>query len=308
MTPALLAGALALAVPTSRPPALGADADAPDTVERAALAAAFAGRVRLAEGATPEESGLFDEALRAVLRTPTGRSLAEAFLAAPGGPVTVRFEDLERVGGRAVVVDGQDAVALTRSVLGWRRDWAVLRAAELLGHELLGHVLSHRLARAVGAEFEHGASLEDEVNAGLVGILVVLEAGWRFLDPVAADLLRDRAAYEEALHWRQPEYAVALRDGELADPVLALRGRRARVAISLADPGARALYAAALDERLALLSQRPELAAALAAYASHPFHARLAADIAARVARLRALAPPFPESQSPVARAGSGPL
>lgn len=290
MTPALLAGALALASPASQPPA---------ALALPPLAEVFGGRVVLAADATETEADLYDAAVRALLKTPTGRSLAEAFADVPGGVVTVRFEDLERIGGKAVTEDGKDGVVLARAPLAWKRDWAVNRFAELMGHELLGHMLSSRQARARGVAWEHGASLEDEVNAGLVGTLVALEAGWRFLDPWAERLLKDRAAYEAELHWRQPEYAVALRASELADPAAALAARLAQVEARLASPEGRALYADALRERLDLLAARPDLRLALTRYPEQPFHKDLEAAITLRLARLRVIAPPPPEQQSP---------
>lgn len=259
----------------------------------------FASRVVLAPGASEAEAEVFAEALDRLLRTPTGRSLAEEFVSVPGGTVTVRFADLEAVGGRVHFSDGGGEVVLGRGPLSWKREWAVLRTLEVLGHEVLGHALSHRRARAAGAWWEHGASLEDEVHAGLVGVLVGLEAGWRFLDPWAEGLLRDRPDYERRLHWRQPEYAVALRDEELEDPLGALAARSALVPTQLEEGGGRLRFEAALEDRLAYLRSRPDLVESLKAYARHPFHAKMASDIAARLERLSAIAPPPPGLQSP---------
>lgn len=291
MNTAALGAALALALPTSGPPVMPA--------ERAALADVLGGRVVLAAGVTEPEAALYEEALRALLRTPTGRSLAETFVDTPGGPVTVRFESLDRIGGKAVAEEGKDTVVLGRTLLDWKHEWAAQQGAGLLAHELLGHMLSARRARAAGVAWEHGASLEDEVDAGLVGTLVTLEAGWRFLDPWAETLIRDRAAYESELLWRQPEYAVALRAHEFADPEAALRSRLAAVDARFETPASRELFGRAIRERLDLLAARPDILRSLVAYGGHPFRRAVEAAIDGRLARLRTMAPPTPEEQSP---------
>lgn len=293
MSPAALAAALALSAPSAvleAPPVLPLSRGAAERLADAVV---------LDPSASAEDAAVYAEAMAMLVRTPTGRSLAERFAALPGGTVTVRFADLEAVGGRVHFSEAGDAVVLGRGQLAWKREWAVLRTVELLGHELLGHALSHRRARAAGVAWEHGACLEDEVNAGLVGVLVGLEAGWRFLDPWAEGLLKDRAAYERALHWRQPEYAVALREDELADPVGALEARLALVPDRLEEGGGRRRYEAALTERLELLRSRPDLTALLKAYAAHPFREEMAAEVARRLERLAAVAPPPPGLQSP---------
>ncbi|TBR22749.1 hypothetical protein EPO15_07250 [bacterium] len=303
MNPAALGAALALALPTSLPPSAPADsvgAVLRDSSERAALAEVLDGRLVLAADAKEDEAVFYKEALRTLLKTPTGRSLAEAFADLPGGPVTVRFESLERIGGKAVAEDGKDAVVLGRTLLSWKPEWAAQQGAGLLAHELLGHMLSSRRARAAGVGWEHAACLEDEVDAGLVGTLVTLEAGWRFLDPGAESLLKDRPAYEAELQWRQPEYAVALRDAELADPRGALRARLAQVEGRFDTPQTRELFGRALRERLDFLESRPDVRQSLADYAAHPFHREMEAAIVLRLARLRTLAPPPPEDQSPL--------
>lgn len=297
MSPAVLSAVLALAHPTSPTPVL--PIDSVDTL--------LSGRVVLAAEATATEAELYQEALRVLLKTPTGRSLAETFVDTPGDPVTVRFETLERIGGKAMAEKGKDTVVLGRTFLDWKPEWAAQQGAGLLAHELLGHMLSARRARAAGVAWEHGASLEDEINAGLVGTLVTLEAGWRFLDPGAEKLIKDRAAYEAELQWGQPEYAVTLRAHEFADPAAALRGRLALLDGRFESPASRELYGRALRERLELLEARPDILQSLVAYAAHPFRRAMEAAIDLRLARLRTIAPPSPESQSPPAADEAGP-
>lgn len=254
-------------------------------------AAVLAAVLVLSPAATPPERALFDEAVRLTLNSETGRSLAER-AAAAGLKTEVRFEDLEGIGGRAEPSASGDRVVLARSLLAWKPGWAGIQAARTLAHEAFGHILAHQRARAAGVSWEFGCTLDDEVNAGLVGTLVELESGWRFLDPNAELLLKDRAAYEASLLTQQPAYAVTLRDAELDAPAAALRGRLAELA------PARPALTAYFPERLAYLEGDPARPALLTAYKAHPFRAALRAEIAARIERLRALAPAAPGLQS----------
>lgn len=278
MNAAVLAAALAL--PPAAPPAA------------LPLAERFSAAVTLSPAASPEERALFAEAVRLTLGTETGRSLAERYLAG-GLPCEVRFEELSGIGGKAESSASGDRAVLARGILGWKPGWAGLLAARTFAHEVLGHILSHQRARAAGVSFEFSATLDDEVNAAVIGYLVELEAGWRFLDPDAELLLSDRAAYEAALLTRQPEYALTLREEELDAPVRALKERLAE--FSVTHPH----LVADLPGRLAHLESHPAPPAALAAYKSHPFRAAVRAEVAARVERLRAIAPPPPGLQSP---------
>lgn len=246
----------------------------------------------LSSAATPAERALYDEAVRLTLATETGRSLAEQALAR-GLKTEVRFEDLDGIGGRAEPSGAGDRVVLARSLLAWKPEWAGIEAARTLAHEAFGHILAQQRARAAGVSWEFGSTLDDEVNAGVIGYLVELEAGWRFLDPNAELLLTDREAYEASLGTQQPEYAVALRDGELDAPVAALKGRLAE--LTAAHPALTKYF----SERLAYLEGDPARAALLTAYKSHPFRAALRAELTARIERLRTLAPPLPGLQSP---------
>ncbi|MBI5595913.1 MAG: hypothetical protein HY928_07480 [Elusimicrobia bacterium] len=257
---------------------------------RPALAERFAAQVSLSSAASPAERALYDEAVRLMLKGETGRALGERLLAA-GVSVAVSFSDLEDKGGMAGFDAGAARVTLSRSVLSWKPASGSLRAAEVLAHELLGHVLSHAEAEAAGAGWEANALLSDEVNAYVVGWLVSLEAGWRFLDTGAETLLADRAAFERELHWKQPHYGALLEDGELADPLGALRARRA-------DPRAVGGFVDSLSERLKFLESRPDVLASLVRRRSSPAGAAFAAELAARIERLRLLAPPLPGLQS----------
>lgn len=246
----------------------------------------------LSSAATPAERALYDEAVRLTLATETGRSLAEV-AAALGLKTEVRFDDLDGIGGRAEPSAAGDQVVLSRSLLAWKPEWAGIEAARTLAHEAFGHILAHQRARAAGVSWEFGSTLDDEVNAGVIGYLVELEAGWRFLDPNVELLLSDRAAFEASLRTQQPEYAVALLEGELDAPIAALKVRLAE--LTPAHPALTKYF----PDRLAYLEGHPAPAAQLTAYKSHPFRAALRAELASRVERLRALAPPLPGLQSP---------
>ncbi len=252
-------------------------------------AAVLAAVLVLSPAATPKERALYDEAVRLTLATETGRSLAEQ-AAALGLKTEVRFEDLS---GRAEPSHSGDRVVLARSLLAWKAGWAGLQAARTLAHEAFGHILAQQRARSAGVSWELGCTLDDEVNAAVIGYLVELEAGWRFLDPNAELLLTDRAAYEASLLTQQPAYAVTLREAELDAPVAVLRARLAELS------GSRPTLVEHFAERLAYLESDLVHPAALAAYKAHPFRAALRAEIAARIERLRAVAPPPPALQSP---------
>lgn len=255
-------------------------------------AAVLAAVLVLSPAATPDERALYEEAVRLTLATETGRSLAEQ--AAAGGLKTeVRFEDLEGIGGKAEPSASGDRVVLARSLLKWKPGWAGLQAARTLAHEAFGHILAQQRARAAGVSWEFGCTIDDEVNAAVIGYLVELEAGWRFLDPNAELLISDRAAYEAYLLTQQPAYAVTLREAELDASVAVLRARLAELSAS------RPALAEHFADRLAYLESDPRHPAALSAYKSHPFRAALRAEIAARIERLRLVAPPAPALQSP---------
>lgn len=261
------------------------------SLSSAPLAERLGTLVTLSASASAEERALYDEAVRLTLGTQTGRSLAEQYLAL-ASKAEVRFEDVSGIGGRAEPGAQGDRVVLARSLLGWKPGWAGILAARTLAHELFGHILGYQRARAAGVAWELGASIDDEVNAAVIGYLVELEAGWRFLDPHAELLLSDREAYEADLLIQQPSYAATLRTGELSAPAAALRARAAE----LSD---RPYLLAYFAERLAYLEADPAHAAALAAYKDHPFRRALLAELDARIERLRALAPPPPALQSP---------
>jgi len=261
------------------------------TLSSAPLSERLAALVTLSTSSTAQESALYDEAVRITLGTETGRSLAERYVAG-GSKAEVRFEDVPGIGGRAEPSAQGDRVVLARSLLGWKAEWAGLQAARTFAHELLGHILAYQRARAAGVSWELGSAIDDEVNAAVIGYLVELEGGWRFLDPNAELLINDREAYEAALLTQQPSYAVTLRSGEFLAPAAALRARSAE----LSDRPHLLVYFA---ERLAYLEGDPAHAAALAAYEGHPFRRALLAEVSARVERLRALAPPPPGLQSP---------
>lgn len=256
---------------------------------REPLAERFAAQVVLSPSSTDAERALYDEAVRLLLKSETGRSLSERLLAT-GTTVVVEFSDLEDKGGTADFNGAPSRVKVSRGVLSWKPASGSLRTAEVLAHEILGHVLSH--AEASGAGWEASALLSDEVNAYVVGWLVSLEAGWRFLDPDAERLLADRGAFEQALHWRQPHYAALLEDSELGDPLGALRVRRA-------DARAVGEFSSSIAERLLFFEARPDVLSSVVRYRASPAAAAVAAALSARIERLRRLAPPPPGLQSP---------
>ncbi|MDE2290758.1 MAG: hypothetical protein KGL53_01640, partial [Elusimicrobia bacterium] len=210
-------------------------------------------------------------------------------LTARGTPAVVAFETLKNMGGQADVSAAVAQVSLDESLVAWPAEWAGIETASTLAHELLGHVLFGRLAQDAGVGWEYNSTLDDEVNAEVVGSLVELEAGWSFSDPHASLLLSDRAGFESELLWREPAYAATLRGQELADPVSALSGRSA-------EAGRRGLpdFVADIASRLAVLQARADLRDDLARYPSSAFYASFEAELAARIARLRTLEPAAP--------------
>ncbi len=253
------------------------------------LSERFAERVSLSSAAAPAERALYDEAMRLVLNTPTGRSLAEELLI-KDRRVEVAFKDLDGIYGLADCGDGALArVSVSRGHLTWRPELAALVLAETLAHELLGHVLQQRRAEEAGVGFEFNSSLLDELNAEAVGWTVGFEAGWPYPNARAEELAAKPAAYAEELVWGGSSYSEGLARAELADPVAAYEGRLAALDRRVSDPALRAKLKARFEARVALLKSREDLRASFSRAASDPFFDRLEADMAARASRLQGL-------------------
>jgi len=198
----------------------------------------FLSLVRLDDHGDPAQAAALARAVRRMLGSPTGRSLAEQFLA-EGAPAVVRFETFEgsrlyEEGGRKTfygpiaLTDWRDGRVLVRINLNYLA--ADDRALEqelpsFLAHELLGHGLWY--VRAVKAKLlpaYHHHEL-NEANARLVGWLVDYELDRRFEDPGAWNYLSDPAQYLSKLKLWLPFYALAFSSDELKRPVQALEAR-----------------------------------------------------------------------------------
>lgn len=275
MTP-VLALALSLALPDPAP------AVRP-------LAERFAERVSLSGSASAPERALYDEALRLVLNTPTGRSLAEELLAKERR-VEVSFTALENAYGMADPKDpALGRVLVSRDHLTWKPEWAPFVLAETLAHEVLGHLLHQRLAEEAGVGYEFNYCILDEMNAEVIGWTVIYEAGWHYPNGRAESMVADPPRYADELIWGSSSYSEALTRAELADPAGAYAARLGRLDARVSDPDFRARLRGMFEARSALLAAREDIRASFARAAKDPHFDRLEADLAARRERLRLL-------------------
>ncbi len=199
-------------------------------------------RVRLREDSDPRAASALQRALRDILRTPTGREVAEDFVAERAS-AEVRFEALDgtliSINGRRVVSgmlgqarsdEGRHVVALNRLYLDADPEIASREMAATLAHELFGHVLEHR--RATQADFPLDVLNRyrgDEANGRLIGWLVQTELGAPLSDRGMWAYLKSPERYHQRLALIAPYYAQTFSAAEMANPLPSLRARLADV-------------------------------------------------------------------------------
>lgn len=199
-------------------------------------------------GSAREREGL-ERTVRRMLESPTARKYAQQFVDA-GIPGVIKFDEVE--GSKVYEFERRRIFYAPRAFTDWKDGVAVVRlnrdyldsdeeyffedAPPTLAHELLGHGLWYgRMAKDNLQEGFH-VHENNETNAKLVGWLASWELNRRHHDTYAYEYLQDPVAYLRNLKLRQPYYALTYANGELADPLAALRARLAKL------PGLRASY------------------------------------------------------------------
>ncbi|OGS40044.1 MAG: hypothetical protein A2506_13200 [Elusimicrobia bacterium RIFOXYD12_FULL_66_9] len=195
-------------------------------------------RLRLEDSGDPARSAALKRAVRSVLETPTGRGMAEQFIA-EGVLGTVRFETFE--GSRLYDANGRRIFYAPRAFTDWKNDHVEVRMnldylgtdaqfqeqdlPPTLAHELFGHGLWYWRAAAENAlqAFHHHEL--NETNARLVGWLVDFEMDRAFEESGAWGYLQDPAQFLRNLKLRLPYYALTFSNEELARPLEALESR-----------------------------------------------------------------------------------
>ncbi|OGR96700.1 MAG: hypothetical protein A2V88_01600 [Elusimicrobia bacterium RBG_16_66_12] len=195
-------------------------------------------RLRLDDGGDASRAAALKRAVRSMLKTPTGRDMAEQFIA-EGAKGIVRFEAFE--GSRLYDANGRRIFYAPRAFTDWKGDHVDVRMnldylgtdaqfqeqdlPPTLAHELFGHGLWYWRAAAENAlqAFHHHEL--NETNARLVGWLVDFEMDRRFEENGAWNYLQDPAQFLRNLKLRLPYYALTFSNEELARPLEALEAR-----------------------------------------------------------------------------------
>lgn len=195
-------------------------------------------RVKIVEDGDPRAAAALRGALRDVLRTPTGREIAEDFVAL-NATSDVRFEKLDGVlitiNGRKVVSgllgqarsdDGRSVVEINRLFLDADPEISSREMAGTLAHELFGHILeNHRAARVKFPEEVQEHYRGDEANGRLIGWLVRTELGAPLSDGGMWSYLQDAERFHDRLALIDPYYAQTLSASEMNDPLPTLNAR-----------------------------------------------------------------------------------
>lgn len=195
-------------------------------------------RLSLDDAGEASRAAALKRAVRSILRTPTGRGMAEQFIA-EGAKGAVRFEAFE--GSRLYDTDGRRIFHAPRAFTEWKGDHVSVRMnldylgtdaqfqeqdlPPTLAHELFGHGLWYWRAAAENAlQVFHHHEL-NETNARLVGWLVDFEMDRRFEEDGAWSYLQDPARFLRNLKLRLPYYALTFSNEELARPLETLEAR-----------------------------------------------------------------------------------
>ena len=212
---------------------LAAEAEADPALLRKVLS-----RVRLGSDPDPRASAALESAMRDVLRTPSGREVAEDFVAL-NASCDVSFGRLDgalvTINGRKVLsgslgvtqqTDGRDVVVLNRLFLEADKELSSRELAGTLAHELFGHSLEGQRAeraRFPASVLDHYRG--DEANGRLIGWLVMTELGAPLSDGGMWNYLDDPESFHRKLALIDPYYAGTFSSSEMTDPLPVLRAR-----------------------------------------------------------------------------------
>lgn len=191
----------------------------------------------------PRAAPALREAFAAILRTRTGRELAQSFVD-EGAVASVGFETIDGSGvaeeNGIKVVRGTGGytrtdvdpplVTLNRAYLDADPEYRRVELASVLAHEMLGHALESQRAPGAGVS---GDVLNyyrgDEGNASLIGWLVRAELGGRLINWSMWKYLEEPERFYKTIRFIAPDYALSLSPAEMRDPASAWRERLDRV-------------------------------------------------------------------------------
>jgi hypothetical protein len=199
----------------------------------------FMDRVEILPDSDPRSAPAIRAALGDILKTPTGREIARAFVA-ENAHAQVRFSKVEgsatvlENGKRVIQASGgntetwQDPpiVNLNRDYLDTDPDYMRMNVAATLAHEMLGHGLQAQRDKRAGLPFEINNSYRgDEANAGLIGWLVQTELGGPLDNGHMWNYLKNPEIYHRSLQTNMAYYSVSFSTAEMLDPVGTLKSR-----------------------------------------------------------------------------------
>jgi hypothetical protein len=224
----------------------GASAAIPGSAGADVFTAQFLRQVELA--GDPEQQAALRQAVGTVLGTPTGRSLAQQFVAT-GAKARVSFTaygntELLNENGKTVLFGThgetnafQDQIEVTLNQDFMKTDPAFRQQymAGTLAHELLGHGLESVKAKKAGVFDTYNAYYRDnESNARLVGWSVEAELGGKVYDSDMWSYLKDPEDFHRLLQVSHPYYSTTFTPEEAKDLLGTLGKRLANAQAALA--------------------------------------------------------------------------
>ena len=197
---------------------------APSVPVRAAAAEGLADGVMRRIVVAPEAAGARETVAKAVSRLvegPTGRALAEEFVA-EAGTVTVFLETRTPPLGPAVTEVSEAIPTISIDPAAPDFQWN-------LAHELLGHSLRYYEAEKAGVDMAYAFYSGNEFEASLVGWLIAAEAGAP-RGRAAKEYLEDPVFYRDRLECTSELYAAAVPFADIGTPLPLFKQRKARCA------------------------------------------------------------------------------
>lgn len=187
-----------------------------------------------------KEREALGEAIGSILKTKTGRELAEAFVnegasaeikmrAFEGGKVVEKngVKVLSGVAGITLSTENPPKAVLSLVYLDTDPEFRRVAMAGTLAHELFGHAFEKQRADKAGLpEVARHHYRGDEVGSRLIDWMVQTELAGKVVDSDAGPYLSDPEGYYRGLLTVHPYYATTLSLTEMKNPVDTLRARR----------------------------------------------------------------------------------
>ncbi len=209
--------------------------------DSAVLQAQFLQRLKFIGGKKEKEA--ITEAVESILKTKTGRALAEQFvkegataevtMAAIGDGKAIEEKGKKVLSGIAGTTDPSEKppkITLSIAYFDTDADFRRVAMAGTLAHELFGHAFERQRADKVGFSSEvlhHYRG--DELGSRLVDWMVQTELEGKVVDADPSGYLEDPEGYYRGLLTVSPYYAITLSPKEMKNPVTTLRARRAMI-------------------------------------------------------------------------------